>query len=809
MPDERTENNDVLQTTIDRLRAEVAGLRRAMATRGVIEQAKGLLSERLSCTPDEAFDHLVDLSHSADRKLVDVAADLLGTVAPPEAEPADEQQATPVAEPASASVVPPRPEPSYDRETAPPAALPETFAARYHLAASALSTVGTPDDLARVLCQVALSPLGVRAAVLALLEPDGALRLVGSHGVSRHQLSQWQRIPPYTSVPLTEAVQRGTAVWVADPEEFAARYPDLTGDDVVPGRTVCALPLRTGEQVIGAMKLGWTEETRLDPATLRYLSVLSRLCATHLLRVLSFDSGSQGSPLPSGEPWFRAVLDALLDPVLILTAVREPDGKVTDLRVEHANRATVDMAGRTGEDIIGWRVTELYPGMVAAGTFQSLLDVVASGVPYEGRAEQFIEVVGGTVHASTMTLHATPFLDGVLLSWRSHDEQERRDAQLAQAQYLARLGTWQWDASDAESLTCFGEIFSLLGVADACRTGTLTVADATEVIAPEDLPAVEALARRLLAGEPAGQVEFRVLPPGQPARIVQVVAETVPGGKGGIVTAIRGVLQDITAWRRTQHALVQTRTRLATEHRAVQALQQALIDVPRIPRGAGLELAVRYLPAETEADVGGDWYDALALPDGDVLIVVGDVSGHGLKAAAGMAQLRHALRGLAYTGAGPDEMLTRLNQLLCHQGGYIATAVCGRLDPVSRSLSWSRAGHLPPVLRRGRRTLLVAQPEGILLGASPGAAYGSAVLELEPEDTVVLYTDGLVERRDGDLDHGLRELVAAVDEYRGTGIEGCLDHVLSRLHAPNPLDDTCLLGIHLTGNGEEEQGHGP
>ncbi|MGK4585477.1 SpoIIE family protein phosphatase [Kitasatospora sp. HPMI-4] len=798
----------VLQATVDRLRAELDGLRAAMRTRGVIEQAKGLLTERLCCTPDEAFEELVRRSRDGNRKVVELAAELLGVAAPPEA--VDPGRGP---EPDSPGLEPVSPPVTDAGRTRPPCPAPSQaggFAARYHLVASALASADGPDDLARLLHEYGLGALGTAAVVLALLEPDGALRLVGSCGVPAHQLSQWQRIPPRTAVPLTEAAQLGATVWVQSREEFAVRYPDLTGEDLIPGRTVCALPLRTGQRLIGAMKLGWPEEFRPDAATSRYLSALARLTAAQLVRVVSAEPEGFGPLEPATEPWFRAVLDALLDPVLILAAVREATGKVVDLRVEHANAATVDLAGRNSGDILGRRVTELYPGMVASGTFQQLLDVATTGTPYEGQIEQFIEVVGGTVHVSCMTLNATPFLDGVLVSWRTHDEQERRETQLAQAQRLARLGTWSWLAGTGR-ISCSPELrrlFRLPEGAEELEPGVVLAA-----IVPEDREAVREATARLLSGRSPATAEFRLTGPsgsggtgtGETRRTLRAMAETVSDPASGQVVAVRGVVQDVTAWRRTERALSSTRSQLAEQRRqtaieqhAVQALQHALMDVPRGPHEPGLEVAVRYLPAEREGRVGGDWYDILTLPDGTVLVVVGDVSGHGLRAAAGMAQLRHALRGMAYTGLPPQEILRRLNGMLCHErSDYIATAVCGLLDPAARRLTWARAGHLPPVVALDGDVRLLGLPEGLVLGAVPAAVYASCELPLLPGEAVLLYTDGLVERRGDDLDSGLERLLSAVGEYRAAELDGCLDHVLRRLDAPNPQDDICLLGLRL------------
>ncbi|MFC9328678.1 SpoIIE family protein phosphatase [Kitasatospora sp. NPDC057015] len=801
MPEEHEESARH-RATIDRLRAEVEGQRRAMRTRAVIEQAKGILVERLACSPDEAFQHLTRLSQDANRKLVDLAADLVGSTAPPDlADP-------PTPRPSTAPMA--RLQRVEDRVAV--AATPSwhpvagDFAARYHVAASALATAASPDELAALLGETALAPIGVGALAVCCLEPDGALRLVASHGVPAQQLSQWQRIPPRMSLPLTDAARGGDTVWLHGREEFAARYPDLTGQDLVPGETVCALPLRTGEQLIGAIKLGWVGEFTPTLEIEQYLFAIARLCAAELLRVLALSPESGGVQFPAGEPWFRAVLEALLDPVLILHAVRAADGEVTDLRVEHANTATVDLAGRTGAALTGRLLSELYPGMVASGTFRQLLDVAATGEPYRGAAEQFVETVGGAEHGSTMTLRATPFLDGVLVSWRTHDELERRETQLVQAQRLAGLSTWQWRAAD-DRFDCSPEVCRLLGLERPAGRLLLTAAQAEAAVAPEDREAVRHAARRLLDGETTAALEFRIVRPDGAARSVRAMAESVPGAVAeGPSLAVRGVVQDVTAWRRTEEALATTRTRLADqvrrtadEHRSVLALQHALMDVPGGPDTPGLEVVARYVPAEAEGKVGGDWYDALTLPDGTVLIVVGDVSGHGLRAAAGMAQLRDALRGMAFTGAEPAHLLERLNEMLCHiRGGFIATAVCGLLDPADRTLTWARAGHLPPlVVHDGAARYLELLP-GPLLGAVSGGVYRSSVLRLEPQDLVLMFTDGLVERRGEPLDDVLDQLARAVEEYRVPGIAGCLDHVLRRLKAPNPVDDTCVIGMRLS-----------
>ncbi|NUU21164.1 MAG: serine/threonine-protein phosphatase, partial [Streptomycetaceae bacterium] len=187
-----------------------------------------------------------------------------------------------------------------------------------------------------------------------------------------------------------------------------------------------------------------------------------------------------------------------------------------------------------------------------------------------------------------------------------------------------------------------------------------------------------------------------------------------------------------------------------------------------------------------------------SLPDGRSLIAIGDVSGHGLPAAAGMSQLRHALRGMAYTGASSAEILTWLNQMVCHQSSeYIATALCAHLDPAEGTLTWSQAGHLPPLHIRNGVPHVLDPPAGMVLGALPDASYGTGVVQVEPGDMVLMYTDGLVEHRGDDLGRGLSRLVRTVRESGAEDLETCVEHVMRDLGTPNPQDDTCLIGFQI------------
>ena len=204
---------------------------------------------------------------------------------------------------------------------------------------------------------------------------------------------------------------------------------------------------------------------------------------------------------------------------------------------------------------------------------------------------------------------------------------------------------------------------------------------------------------------------------------------------------------------------------------------------------------VRYLPASRAGRVGGDWYITADMPGGHVLIALGDVAGHGLAAAAGMARLRGALAGLAITGSPPERLVGWLNDLVHHVGPeHTASVVAGYFDPPSRTLTWAQAGHPPPVLVRGSWARPLDPPAGVLLGAG-NDEYAAAILALAPGDLLLLYTDGLIERRNRSMDEGLATLSAAVRGINDP--ERAIDAAVSALGSADPEDDTCLVALRV------------
>jgi serine phosphatase RsbU (regulator of sigma subunit) len=252
----------------------------------------------------------------------------------------------------------------------------------------------------------------------------------------------------------------------------------------------------------------------------------------------------------------------------------------------------------------------------------------------------------------------------------------------------------------------------------------------------------------------------------------------------------------------SQCALAVERAELFEQKSQVASILQRAILPRRLPRSRLVRLAARYLPAEAGMEVGGDWYDAFYGPDDRLWFSVGDVAGHGVEAASVMGQLRNTIQATAYADLDPAaglDVADRLLAGLADQAEHIAvaTAIVGALDPTTGRLSWSNAGHPPPVLIRAvGPPVVMDERHGTLLGIShPGRVLGSALLG--PGDVLVLYTDGLIEKRDEDLDVGLSRLVEAVSQSSVPEEPGAVaDHALaSSLSGVTRRDDLCLLVI--------------
>ncbi|MEV6938125.1 PP2C family protein-serine/threonine phosphatase, partial [Streptomyces sp. NPDC051132] len=222
--------------------------------------------------------------------------------------------------------------------------------------------------------------------------------------------------------------------------------------------------------------------------------------------------------------------------------------------------------------------------------------------------------------------------------------------------------------------------------------------------------------------------------------------------------------------------------------------------LPQMPRVPGLQMTVRYLPAPDASQVGGDWYDAFTLPDGATALAVGDVVGHDLEAAAGMAQLRNMLRAYAWSQQEPpSSVVERLDEAIMPITDVsMATLIFARVTETSDGhwqLSWTNAGHPPPLLvTRDGLTHYLTDGHGLLLGTGVRTSRPDATILLPPGATLLLYTDGLVEAPGHTLDEGLNRLRQHAAALAHRPLPSFTDHLLRRVHPPG-LDDVALLAV--------------
>ena len=276
--------------------------------------------------------------------------------------------------------------------------------------------------------------------------------------------------------------------------------------------------------------------------------------------------------------------------------------------------------------------------------------------------------------------------------------------------------------------------------------------------------------------------------------LTMVVGEGVRDDEGRLI-GLRGITRDVTEERKAAERLDQMRRQLVESDRVVDALQRAML--PQVlatdPR---VEIVAVYRSVDERAEIGGDWYDAFRVVDGELGLSIGDVAGHGLGATSLMAHARLALRWEGFTGSDPGVALGRVDRMLETETGgrTFATAIFGRYRLDDGTLRWSRAGHCPPVVLTGAGAVSIESCGGPPLAAGLGPEkYDEAALTLQPGDTVFLYTDGLVERRRRPFDAGLRQLLTVLETDGRGELAPFVASLPDRLCDVGPLEDDCCI----------------
>jgi phosphoserine phosphatase RsbU/P len=283
------------------------------------------------------------------------------------------------------------------------------------------------------------------------------------------------------------------------------------------------------------------------------------------------------------------------------------------------------------------------------------------------------------------------------------------------------------------------------------------------------------------------------------SRLPALINATLRSDEHGRPGIIRTTVFDATDRRRYEQELMRARRH---EQEIAQRLQLSLL-AGSPPQADGLQIEVEYRPGVRGTEVGGDWYDAFWLREGEIVgLVVGDVVGRGIDAAATMGQVRSAVRALASTGLTPGPLLDALDRYAqTHGVGRMTTLVYAQLDVGSGCLRYACAGHPPPVvIAPGKAPLPVWDGRSLPLDALRGQhdPRPEGVLELAPGSLLLLYTDGLVERRRESLDDGIARLLARIEASTAEPPAALADTLMRGLRDPASSDDACLLVTQLT-----------
>ncbi|WP_442812554.1 SpoIIE family protein phosphatase [Streptomyces sp. NBC_01210] len=773
-----------LAATVERLRREVQAAHAAADGRALIELAKGVLIERLHCGPTEAAGHLAGLAEQSGMSQLELAADIINQSAH---DSFTEAARDFISRTNSAS------------ETSDGTA--GSVAVRLRAAESGALSADDTQAVAESVMQHALAPLGATAVAIWAAGHDASLTLAGNAGFPAEEAGRWHYVPPGVETVARRALTERQTVWFQALAE--AGLPSISDCQATGGGRV-AVPAGAGGRIIGVLEICWPHRLAPQPPQIqRQVEALAELCAhtleTHTAPVI----GSPGAPNALKRDLAELVdlVDGLYDPALVLLPHLEANGLLTDFRIHHTNRHFVDPAGRPRTAVSGAMLLEAYP--MAAGDsdlFEKVERVHATGEPFHAQRMTLTALVDQVPLEAVADISISRHGGAVLLIWRIEDEAGRLASLLQHAQRLGRIGGFEENTTTGK-ITWNQQLHSLHGLPPTAAPIPLEQLPAHAH--PDDAVAIGRFLRTLFRRRRAASTAFRLQRPDGITRHVRVVAEPVLDADDRLL-AVRGAFQDISSQHWTEVALAATRDQLAhTEQESAERnrlalqLQQAIMPPAGGPINApGLSVGVRYRPAETEHLVGGDWYDAFVLQSGQVLVCVGDIAGHGIEAATSMIVLRNALRGLAVTGAGPAQLLTWLNIVTHHLTEPVtATAVCGLYDPSRRVLRWARAGHLPPVLVSEQQATTLPLIRGMLLGAVAQAEYEEGEVRLEAGDTLLMYTDGLVERRDSSIHDSLQHLIATAS-VATQSLEQRLDRLLTHSRADTD-DDTCVVGLQV------------
>ena len=697
---------------------------------------------------------------------------------------------------------------------------------------TALAAALTPFEVAEAFTKLGAAAAGGSFTNMAMLtkEPD-RVQVVHRPSFSPTIVTRRGTYDLDADTPACEAIRVGLPVLLGSLDEIRTRYPALLAEIEEAGLgSRASLPLHSATgATFGAIGFGWPGPQEFKALQLRRLDLIAQLVGLALERAMKQQTESgQGEQLPS-------ILETMPNAFFSLDA---------DLTITSLNAEAERLLGRSRTDVLGSRFLSASPEAASAGLDRSFRHAIESGEPVV--FEEFFAPFDGWFE-----VHAWPDREGLNVYFSNVSE--RRNSEFAQSVALdearraqARL-TFVADVSTRlHGAATRSELFERLSravityMADWCTVVVPSGEELIRVAAAHRDPILDGLAKRLVGGYPhpftgpsPGVVVYRS---GEPLRLRRLAQQIVTDLDDSIASAAYGrtlrllgdgpglimpiyfngeVVAVLTMVRsggeRFSDADIATMTQvtatvadllddavhLETQRETASALQAAAL--PRtLPSSDRLALAAGYRAASEGAQVGGDWYDAFELQSGRIALVVGDAAGHGLQAAALMTQMRNALRAHLFDSFGPSESIAKLSSFIATQEPEaFATIICVEIDPATGEGIWASAGHPAPIL-------LNSEGVSVHLQGKPAPPIGSAdpqspqqpiehPVALKGGDRLVMFTDGLFERRGVDIEIGLTHLMITAEQTRDSDVATACNSILREMLLGSHDDDVCLL----------------
>ena len=722
--------------------------------------------------------------------------------------------------------------------------------------ASELSAAVTQSDVARALVEHTPPLVGARGGALGMI--DGSdLVIVDPLGTVEQTITPGLRLPLTARAPIAKAARDGEPVISVDRASFRRDYPD--GADLAPyAHGALAVPISIAGRVVGAMGFPFGLPGTVSESTLSIARIAADLGGQALERAeLYEDERSMRRALDAilrTAPRFAA--SSLEEGVASVCEEARATFGADIAQVWRIGDGTQwEVLWRKPEhgDIPPGTVVSLadYPGLPEALEQLRLSFVPDVQAVLEGSALEHVRrhgvrsslrvpiVIEGEVSKLLILqwqgVIAEPGPSQILLARRFADQAglvleqlERRAAERAAARAAEDTKRLLDVTSALTSVASLPDVAAAI-LEEGCRSlgaraGVVvlkhraddvlerveTTAEGVDTPDPATLALLTEALRsgEQLAAASVSELHARVDLDADDAvyqswlAIPFTVARKVVGGLGlAFDTPQQLSLADLDfakALGRQAGVSVERALQYESERTIAETLQQSVLP-ESLPFVDGVQMAARYLPGTAAVDVGGDWFDAISLPDGRLGLAVGDVVGKGVRAAATMAQLRNGLRAFALDQMRPSATVARLNRLTGEvDESAFATLVYAVVDPGRRVVRFTSAGHPPPlVIYPDRRTEFAEGGRSLPLGVSASAAFEQDVIELPTGSTLVLFTDGLVERRGSTLAEGFERLRAAAAEAPGDP-ERLVDHVLDQLVGDAVRgDDIAVLAVRL------------